>query len=112
MDGVIASVIASSSYLATPTAVVPTHPLHTDIVSFYYRPYWGSLNIHSTWASFISHTHLVKWVTGKEILISETNVVFLEGETAGLEAPTQTPLVVFPCCGKEQAQPAAINAWL
>lgn len=34
---IITSVITSSCFLATPTAVFSTHPLHTDIVRFYYR---------------------------------------------------------------------------
>lgn len=65
---------------------------------------YGVLNIHSTRASFIRYTFLIRWVTGKEILISETNLVFLDSEIAELEDPMQTPLVVFPCRGKEQAQ--------
>ena len=46
---------------------------------------------------------------GEGILISETNVAFLAGEIAELGAPTQPPPVVFPCRGKEQAQPVVLR---
>ena len=44
--------------------------------------------------------------------VCETNLVFLASERAELEAPAQTPLVVLSCCGKEQVQLVAMNAWL
>ena len=41
----------------------------------------------------------------KKFVDIATNVIFLAGEIAELEAPTQTALAVLPCCGEEQAQP-------
>ena len=41
----------------------------------------------------------------KKFVDIATNVIFLAGEIAELEAPMQTALAVLPCRGEEQAQP-------